>query len=312
MAVEADDALLVRLEATRREFLAALESLRPDLHRYCARMAGSVVDGEDLVQDVLARAYFELPTLKAVPSLRSWLFSIAHNRAIDYVRLHGRGLSEPLDAYPNMAANELNPEGELARSQALGAALSRFLELPPAQRSCVILKDVLGHSVAEIADLLRLSVPAVSAALHRGRVRLHELAATSEPQRKPRSVSPVLARYAALFNSRDWDGVRAMLADDVRLDLVSHWKRAGRKDVSEYYTNYNRMPDWHVVAGWLDGRETLAVFRGVAERPAYFIELALAEDRVLDIRDFRYAPYIGREAEFEPALSAGAGSPAPR
>jgi RNA polymerase sigma-70 factor (ECF subfamily) len=51
------------------------------------------------------------------------------------------------------------------------------------------------------------------------------------------------------------------------------------------------------VPGWLDGREVLAVFRDPREaRPRYFIELTVVDDRIATIHDFRYVPYIGREA----------------
>jgi RNA polymerase sigma factor (sigma-70 family) len=305
MGKEADNSLLAKLEHTRQAFLAVVDDVRPDLHRYCARMTGSVVDGEDVVQDVLARAYYELSTLKEVPELRPWLFRIAHNRAIDHLRRYERRYGEPLDAEPGIADDAATPEDAVAQEQALRTALTRFLGLPPAQRSAVILKDVLDHSTEEIAALLDLSVPAVSAALHRGRARLREfaMALASEPNAPAGPVSPALARYAALFNSRNWDGVRAMLADDVRLDLVAQWKRSGRRDVSDYFTNYERLQGWRLVAGWLDGREVLALQNGSEASPAYFIELEfeIAGDRVLSIRDFRYAPYIGREAPFERA-----------
>jgi hypothetical protein len=164
----------------------------------------------------------------------------------------------------------------------------------------VILKDVLEYSLDEIAALLELSVPAVKAALHRGRTRLRDLSEASEPTAPPRPVSPAVARYAALFNARDWDGVRAMLVDDVKLDLVSHSKSAGRRQVSNYFTNYGSISDWHLVPGWLDGREVLAVLREPRDsRPNYFMELTLVDDRVAMIRDFRYVPYIAREAVIE-------------
>jgi hypothetical protein len=104
-------------------FLAVVAEVRPDLHRYCARMTGSVADGEDLVQDTLAAAYYELSQLRELPALRAWLFRIAHNRPLE-------------------------------QAEAVRAAVSRFLELAPAQRSCVILKDVLEHSLEEVAALV--------------------------------------------------------------------------------------------------------------------------------------------------------------
>jgi len=300
--------ILSRLEETRRQFLALVDDVRPDLHRYCARMTGSIADGEDIVQDTLARAFYELSELKELPALRPWLFRVAHNRALDYLRRYERRMSEPLDVALEIAADDaLDPENALAREQAVRAAVSRFLELAPAQRSCVILMDVLDHSLDEIAGLLDLSVPAVKAALHRGRARLRELSQAPAAAARARAISPALARYAARFNARDWDGVRAMLVDDVRLDLVSRWKRAGRHEVSQYYTNYDSQRDWRLVPGWLDGREVLAVFRDPrSARPSYFMELALVDGKVVAIRDFRYVPYIAREAVIE--LVQGEGS----
>jgi RNA polymerase sigma factor (sigma-70 family) len=302
MTSTADDSILSQLEESRRRFLALVNDVRPDLHRYCARMTGSIADGEDVVQDTLARAYYELPELKELPAMRSWLFRIAHNRALDYLRRYERRMGEPLEVAADIAADDVaEPDIALARQEAVRGAISRFLELAPAQRSCVILKDVLDYSLEEIAAMLELSVSAVKAALHRGRARLRELTKAQRPAAPPRATSPALARYAALFNARDWDGVRAMLVDDVKLDLVSRWKAAGRREVSTYFTNYDSVTDWHLVPGWLDSREVLAVLREPrAARPAYFIELRLVDDdRVAVIRDFRHVPYIAYEAEIE-------------
>ena len=74
------------LEQGRRQFLALVSHVRPELLRYCARMTGSVADGEDVVQETLARACYELSQMKELPPLRPWLFRIAHNRAIDHWR----------------------------------------------------------------------------------------------------------------------------------------------------------------------------------------------------------------------------------
>jgi RNA polymerase sigma factor (sigma-70 family) len=295
------DAILSDLQQARQRFLVLVDEVRPELHRYCARMTGSIADGEDVVQDTLARAYYELSEVKEVPPLRPWLFRIAHNRAIDYLRRYERRMSEPLDAAMELAADAaLEPDHALARQDAVRTAVSRFLELPPAQRSCVILKDVLEHSLEEIATMLELSIPAIKAALHRGRARLRELSRAGG-QTSMRASSPAIVRYAELFNGRDWDGVRAMLADDVKLDLVTRWKVAGRRQVGTVYvTNYGASSDWHLVPGWLDGREVLAVFRDPRDaRPAYFIELTVVEGRVAAIHDFRYVPYIGQEAAIE-------------
>ena len=229
-------------------------------------------------------------------------FRIAHNRALDYLRRYERRMEEPLEVAADIAADDVaEPDIALWRQEAVRGAISQFLELVPAQRSCVILKDVLDYSLDEIATMLELSVAAVKAALHRGRTRLRELSKVPSPAEPRRATSPALARYAALFNARDWDGVRAMLVDEVKLDLVSRWKATGRRQVNTYFTNYDSVTDWHLVPGWLDSREILAVLREPrAARPAYFIELRLVDDgRVAAIRDFRYVPYIAYEAEIE-------------
>jgi RNA polymerase sigma factor (sigma-70 family) len=297
------DALVTDLHAGRERFLALVADVRPDLHRYCARMIGSVCDGEDIVQETLARAYYALSEVNVLPPIRSWLFQIARQRALDYLRRYDRRMGQPLDLEVDTVADGAeDPEDALAREEAVRAAFSTFLELAPAQRSCVILKDVLGHSVEEIATLLELTVPAAKAALHRGRARLRRQNGIAQRERvaAPRQPSPALTRYAALFNARDWDGVRAMLAEDVRLDLVSRSQRSGRREVSGYFTNYASHDDWHLVPAWLDGREVLAVFRSPSDaRPSYFMQLALTDGQVKSIRDFRYVPYIGLEATVE-------------
>lgn len=290
---------------SRDRFLALVGELRPELHRYCARMTGSIIDGEDIVQDTLARAYFALPELEELPPLRAWLFRIAHNRAVDFLRSYEQRMSEPLDGVlDDVPGIDLTDDG-LARDEAVRASVSRFLMLPPLQRSCVILKDFLEHSADEIASLLALSMPAVRAALHRGRARLRELA-NDEPQSVARAsqVSLTVARYATLFNARDWDGLRAMLADDVRLDVVSRRQRSGRGGVEQYFTSYAKAATWHVVPGWLEGREILAAYlREEDVRPHHVVLVTGDGGFVEHIRDYMYVEYLLAEARFSDTRS---------
>ena len=239
--------------------------------------------------------------MESLPPLRSWLFQIAHRRALDRLRRYDRRMVRSLDEVSDPADAAGGPEESMARNEALSAALGIFLELSPFPRSCVILKDVLGHSVDEIAVLLDQSTAAVKAALHRGRAHLRELRATLEgPVPSPRALqtpSAVVARYIALFNARDWEGVRALLADEVKLDLVSRSQRSGRRDVSGYVANYAKSNEWFLVPAWLDGKEVVGVFRNEREaKPSYFIELGIVDGRVVSVRDFRYVPYISVDA----------------
>jgi len=280
---------LPQLQEARKDFLALVATLRPDLHRYCSRMVGSVIDGEDVVQETLARGYYELSALQNPPALRSWLFRIAHNRALDHLRK--RRPTEPLDAEDDAVDTSSDPNDLVPREQAVTMAMARFLQLAPSQRSCVILKDVLDYSLEDIATHLDLSVAAVKAALHRGRTRLK----FSKPTEVNIKVSPTVHRYAQLFNARNWDAVRDMLIEDVKLEVLDATSRKGRKEVGVYFTRYANMQGWEVVPAVLDGREGVAILpRG------HFVELTVEADRIGMIRDFFHIPYLTAECQFVP------------
>jgi hypothetical protein len=159
----------------------------------------------------------------------------------------------------------------------------------------VILKDVLGHSLEETAETMETSVMAVKAALVRGRGKLRE---AEENRGAAQSVEQAeVDRYAELFNARDWDGLRAVIGEDCRLDLVSKSQRRG-KQVGTYFGQYAKQ-DVRLRVVRLDQRLALAAYVGDATRPAYFILLRWDQGRVQEIRDFRYVSYITNEAEFE-------------
>src|SRR5207248_1479035 len=141
-----------------------LAAMRPRLHRYCARMVGSVIDGEDVLQ--------------------------------------------------------------------------------------------------EVCEVMDLSLPAVKAALHRGRAQLREFA--NEPEEVPQpKLSDAdrkrLSTYVTHFNARDFDAIRAMIADDVRLELVNKTRMSGKAEVSRYFGNYSKISDWHLVPGSVEGRPAILV-----------------------------------------------------
>jgi RNA polymerase sigma-70 factor (ECF subfamily) len=171
-----------------------------------------------------------------------------------------------------------------------------FLHLSIIQRSCVVLVDVLGYSLTETAAILSVSVPAVKAALHRGRGRLRELVDVSDAA-LPRLAEADLERlraYAERFNARDFDALRDLLSEEVRLDLVSRTRLTGRKDVSIYFTRYAEAPGCSLALGWAEHRPVLLVTDPVvaAARVAYVILLDWVDGRIVAIRDFRYAPYV--------------------
>jgi RNA polymerase sigma-70 factor (ECF subfamily) len=208
---------------------------------------------------------------------------------MDFLKSHGNKYTEVTAEIDELAGFEDSPDPAVVR-----AALSCFLSLPVAQRSAVILKDVLGHSLDETAETMGTTVMAVKAALFRGRGKL------SEREREEAEVAATtratLDRYASLFNARDWDGVRALVSDDCRLDLVSKSQRRG-KQVGAYFARYEK-ENVALRVGCLEGGLAFGAYVAGADRPAYFILLELEAGRVNAIRDFRYVPYIAAEADY--------------
>jgi RNA polymerase sigma factor (sigma-70 family) len=291
----------------RAGFLALTGDLRPELHRYCARLMGSVIDGEDVVQDTMARALAALHEVEEMPQLRPWLFRIAHNRALDLLRSRALRKAEPIEAASDIVDDAgLDPMEVLMRQEAVETAVSRFAELPLLQRSVVILKDVLDEPLKDIAELLGLSVDAVKAHLARGRARLADINARAAETVESRPVSAAVARYVALFNAQNWEGLRALLADDVRLHQSTYPVRVGSADVGMFFTIYATFEGVRLQPAWVEGREVVAVFeQGAGETPSYFMWLEWQNGRISFIRDYRYARYIVDDAKLALAPDGG-------
>jgi len=280
-------------------FAALVADLRPELHRYCSRLVGSAIDGEDVVQESLAKAFYALSLSPEVPPLKPWLLRIAHNTAIDFLRRYERRFVEPVAEPPELAGPD--PEVELPGARV--AALSSFLALPVLQRSAVILKDVLDCSLEDIASTVGTTVPAVKAALVRGRRALQAQPAPDVvPWRdRPETTAgekALLERYVALFNAKDWHAVEALLAEECRLDLLSRSQRRGKAQVRLYFTNYAKAPV-RLALGTAEGRAVIGVY-GQRATPDYVISLDWDGDRVALIRDYRYVPYLMDQLDYEP------------
>lgn len=281
-------------------FSRLLVALRPRLHRYCARMVGSVIDAEDIVQEASLKAIEALAGSPAIANPQAWLFQVAHNTALDALRKRAR---QPRFGDDEDLAMVSDPNDEVHRREAAAAGLHAFMRLPVAQRSSVILKDVLGYSLDEIGGITGSTLPAVKAALHRGREGLRT--ALDEPDDRPPPALDAaertrLAAYVARFNARDFDALRDMLAEDVQVELVTKTRLKGRAEVSgRYFGNYSRAFDWHVEPGFVDRRPALIVRdpNDATRRPASFMLLGWTAGEVATIRDFRHAPYVIEAAE---------------
>jgi RNA polymerase sigma-70 factor (ECF subfamily) len=292
-------------EASAVDIAALLVAMRPKLHRYCARMVGSVIDGEDVLQDALIKAVEAHAaaggTGNPIGNPEGWLFRIAHNTALDFLRRRRRLEAHRDDAEVDMMPDQLDA---VESRQIAGASLRTFMRLPVAQRASVILMDVLGCSLHEICEVMACSLPAAKAALHRGRAQLRAFAEEPDdaPQQRLSDVDRArLGAYVAHFNARDFDAIRAMISDDVRLDLVSKTRLNGKAEVSRYFGNYSSVSDWHLVPGLVEGHPAILVFDpdDRASGPKYFMLLNWADGKVATIRDFRHAPYVIEGAEYQ-------------
>jgi RNA polymerase sigma-70 factor, ECF subfamily len=280
-----------RFEARYLAFLETVTQLRPRLHRYCSRMTGSVMDGEDVVQEALFEAYRKLDQFDDSRPLGPWLFRIAHNRCIDFLRR--RNVRQKAET--EVAAE--TPESVMPIEPS-GAMLDHAVEhlvisLPPKERACVLLKDVFDYSLEEIAELVDSTVNGVKAALSRGRSKLK----TTKTPVKPRPVDPevtqLLQLYVERFNRHDWDGLRELISADARLRVADIY--SGRMSDAPYFWTYERWAwPWKMAAGEVDGEPAVIILRrGVdAWEPHSAIRLDIVNHRVAHVTDYMHCPWI--------------------
>ncbi|MBV9770799.1 MAG: RNA polymerase sigma factor [Bryobacterales bacterium] len=280
-----------KFEARYLAFLETISSLRPRLHRYCARMTGSITEGEDVVQDALFRAYRSLETWDDSRALAPWIFRIAHNQCIDFLRSRGvRVEAEAAAAEPDF----IEPSDPMG--PAIGPAIEHLvLNLPPKERACVLLKDVFEYSLEEIAALVESTVGGVKAALNRGRSKLESLqdrpAASrgSTPENKQ-----ILQLYVERFNSRDWDGLRELISADARLLVVDRY--SGSFAAGGYLGVYSRMQvTWRLTVGEVDGEPSIILLNkrnGEWEIEGIVRLDSGADGRVKHISDYQHCPWI--------------------
>ena len=283
-------------EARYLAFLETVSNLRPQLHQYCSRMVGSVLDGEDVVQDALFQAYRKLESFDGSRPLKPWLFRIAHNQCIDFLRR--RQVRQDAEA-------EVVVQDAVAPKDPVGRGIERAIErlvltLPPKERASVLLKDVLDYSLEEIAELVDSTVGGVKAALNRGRAKLAslpELSKRSRPVPNPEA-EQLLGLYVERFNRNDWDGLRELITDDARVRVADIY--FGPLTGSPYFGRYQRLTTpWRVAVGEVDGEPAVIVLEPGPGGwvPQALVRVELSEGRIVRITDYTHCPWVLSSAE---------------
>ncbi|WP_174554103.1 sigma-70 family RNA polymerase sigma factor [Microtetraspora fusca] len=230
-------------------FAQVVEPYRPELQVHCYRMVGSYDDAEDLVQETFLKAWRRRDGFEGRSTVRAWLYRIATNACLDFLRRHTRrpqhyealpgmehGSGEPparvtwLQPYPDrllegVVADEVGPDAAVVSKETMELVfLTAIQHLPPRQRAVLILRDVLGWPATETAELLKLSVPAVNSALQRARptIRGHlperrtEWTASETLGREERAI---VRRYMAAAERGDISAMAELLSEDARLTM---------------------------------------------------------------------------------------------
>lgn len=223
-----------QLQPAWNRYVDFVAPYRAALHRYCVRLTGSLWDGEDLVQDTLVRVFAMLGKRWAeIEKPAAYLTRVATNLWIDRARRRERELA----ALAEQGAESLlhpGPASAVSSGEVREAAASLLERLAPRERAAVLMKDVLDLSVEETASVLGTSIPAVKAALHRGRGRLADpvpIGCGPAPSRA------LVDRFVAAFNARDLAALREIVSADARVELVGGNEMHGAADSEGFFAH---------------------------------------------------------------------------
>jgi RNA polymerase sigma-70 factor (ECF subfamily) len=250
-------------------FRRLIEPHRRELHAHCYRMLGSVYDAEDALQDALLRAWRGLPRFAARSSLRAWLYKITTNACLDVIAQRPKrvlpldygpavdphdGIGEPIaesvwiEPYPDERLDPsdryLGPEARYELRESVELAFVAALQhLPARQRAVLILREVLGFSAAEVADVLDTTVQSVNSALQRARKASDERLPEESQQSALRAlgdarIHELVESYMRAWEEGDVETIVSMLTDEVTLAMppMPTWFR-GRDAVTRFLTD---------------------------------------------------------------------------
>jgi RNA polymerase sigma-70 factor, ECF subfamily len=294
-----------------RAFEQLFEPHRRALHVHCYRFLGSLHDADDALQETALRAWRGLDGFEPHGSFHAWLYRIATNVCFRALERRAR-TPEPLDPDVAEIASYLQPypdrllEHEVEARESIGLAFVSVMQLlPPRQRAALVLRDVLGWSAREVADLLGDSVASVNSALQRGRATLERERGAGRLAREHAPASGevearVMRSFIAAWEAVDVDAMVELLRDDAVMTMPPDPMRlAGPEAIGEFFrtvpadgalerirvvlTRANGQPAvaaymddeaYGVMVFALDG-ESVASITGFAGYPELFPELGL-------------------------------------
>jgi RNA polymerase sigma-70 factor (TIGR02960 family) len=298
--------------AAEAEFTAAVDPYRGEVTAHCYRMLGSLVDAEDVVQETWLRAWQTWPGFEPrlddrERSVRAWLHKIATNRCLSFLgRAARRELPtevtpaaqevqwlEPLPDSRMAYADQLDPADRLVAWESVELAfLVALQQLPPRQRAVLLLREVLGYSAAEVADLLDTSVASVNSALQRARALRERLATQPSPDRT--DTAQLARRYAAAWEAGDIDAIVAMLAEDARYSMppLPEWY-AGRAAIREFLVTGPLAYRWRFLPTSANGMPAFATYSwdGTAYVPNGLDVVSIRDGAVHEVVSFLDADF---------------------
>jgi RNA polymerase sigma-70 factor (ECF subfamily) len=266
-------------------------------------MVGSSLDGEDVVQETLADAFYNLASLKDPSRFESWLFRIAYHKCIDFLRRE----KQRDDDVSFEDEHDRPPADDGALDDApIDEALATLIgELPPKERAAVLLKDVLDYPLTEVAEIAGSTLGGVKAALHRGRAKLRGVKAAPAVAALDVDQRRLFEAYAQCFNRRDWDALRSLVSADARLEIVGAAEGPMSVLGFTYSGNYTNLAwEWKLEPGFVDGMPAIVHWRRFDGewRPHTATRVWWREAEVVRIRDYVHVDYLLREARIEPVV----------
>jgi RNA polymerase sigma-70 factor, ECF subfamily len=242
-------------------FRRLTHAYRRELAAHCYRMLGSLDDADDAVQDTMLKAWRGMATFAGRSSLRAWLYRIATNVCLDALDHRARrilpaaivGPADPaappapddhdlpwLQPYPDTRLDATDPDSDPAtiavrREHIELAFVAAIQHLPARQRAILLLRDVLGYSAAETADLLDSTPVAVHSGLQRARAAVEAGLPTTVLHRPTGDLADLLDRYVRAWHAADIPALVALLRTDAQLAMppTPSWY-AGREAIAVY------------------------------------------------------------------------------